>query len=282
MSRHPSSRVTPPTLVALTLVLIGVGADGLSRADDQDAIDYRQHIMRTMDEDLGAIRQILNGQIGPDSLATHAQILAVTASTAKMAFTAKIPGGKSKPDVWAKGPDFAQRLDKLTAATADLANAAKQGGVAATTPKLEAALGCKGCHDVYMSSPAQRATPDSKSAIEYREHIMNALNEQSGALGEILSTAIADDNAPAHLEVIALGASIALKAFEPKIPGGEAKPDVWTHWPDFSKRMNEFAQKTAQSVKRAKEQGKEAALSNILDALTCKDCHDVYREEKKK
>jgi len=125
------------------------------------------------------------------------------------------------------------------------------------------------------------AHADDKDTIDYRQHIMNTLNEQSAALGQILSTAVPDDNAVAHLNAIALTASTALKAFEPKVPGGEARPRVWSDWPDFSKRMNEFAQKTAAAAKTANEQGKDAALSNILDALTCKSCHDVYREEKK-
>ena len=127
--------------------------------------------------------------------------------------------------------------------------------------------------------PSARA--DDKDVIEYRKHIMNTLNEQSAALGQILSTVVPDDNAVAHINAIALTASTALKAFEPKVPGGQAKPDVWANWADFSKRMNEFAQRTAQAAKVAKEQGKEAALSNILDQLTCKSCHDVYRQEKK-
>jgi cytochrome c556 len=121
-----------------------------------------------------------------------------------------------------------------------------------------------------------------KEVIDYRQHIMNTLNEQSAALGQILSTAIPGDNAAAHINAIALTASTALKAFEPKVPGGEAKAEVWANWADFSKRMNEFAQKTSQSAKMAKEQGADAALDNVLDALTCKSCHEIYRNEKNK
>ena len=43
-----------------------------------------------------------------------------------------------------------------------------------------------------------------KDVIDYRRHIMNTLNEQSGALGMILSTAIPGDNIAAHLEAIML------------------------------------------------------------------------------
>jgi cytochrome c556 len=123
---------------------------------------------------------------------------------------------------------------------------------------------------------------DDKDAIDYRQHVMNTLNEQSEALGQILSGTIPDDNMIAHLDVLALTASTALKAFQPKVQGGEAKAAVWSDWADFSKRMNELAQKTTAVSKTAHEQGKDAAMNNILDALTCKGCHDTYRQEKKK
>jgi cytochrome c556 len=117
--------------------------------------------------------------------------------------------------------------------------------------------------------------------IQYREHIMKSLNEHAGALGQMLSGAVPKDNAAAHLEAIALIASTALKAFEPKVPGGEAKPQVWSQWDDFAKRMNEFAQRTAQAAQTAKAKGPDEALANILDVLTCKGCHEAYRAEKK-
>ena len=124
------------------------------------------------------------------------------------------------------------------------------------------------------------ASADTNDAVDYRQHIMKALNEQAGALGEILSGAVPDDNVIAHLDVLALTASTALKAFEPKVPGGEAKPEVWSNWPDFSRRMNEFAQGTAAMAKLAHEQGKDAGLAKVMDALSCKKCHDTYRKEK--
>jgi cytochrome c556 len=130
--------------------------------------------------------------------------------------------------------------------------------------------------------PAFAAPADDKDAVDYREHIMNTLNEQSAAVGEILSYAIPDDNAVAHLDALALTASTALKAFEPKVPGGEAKPEVWANWADFSKRMNEFAQRTAAVAKMGHEQGKENALTEAVGALNCKGCHEIYRKDKKK
>lgn len=125
---------------------------------------------------------------------------------------------------------------------------------------------------------------DGQDAIDYREHIMNTLNEQAGALGQILAGAIPGDNTAAHLNTIALTAQMALKAFEPKVLGGEAKPEVWLNWADFSKRMNEFARKSAEAAAMAKQKRYDDPLlgEKIIDALSCKSCHDTYRNETKK
>ena len=118
-------------------------------ADDQDNIDYRQHIMKAMGEEAASIDMILQHKVLPDSLATHARILAIAAAMAKKAFEPKADGGNSKPSVWSNWTDFSKRLDALTAATDDLAKTAATGGVALAGPKV-VGLGCKACHDQYM------------------------------------------------------------------------------------------------------------------------------------
>ncbi len=125
------------------------------------------------------------------------------------------------------------------------------------------------------------ANPTDKDVIDYRQHVMNTLNEQAAALGQILSTVVPDDNVTAHLQALALTASTALKAFEPKVPGGQAKPDVWSNWSDFSKRMTEFTQKITEAAKKAQAGNKDEVMAGIADTLSCKSCHDVYRDEKK-
>ena len=119
-------------------------------ADDQDNIDYRQHIMKAMGEEAASIDMILQHKAPPDSLATHARILAIAAATAKKAFEPKAEGGNSKPVVWTNWADFSKRLDALTAATDELAKTAATGGIAVAGPKVEG-LGCKACHDQYMA-----------------------------------------------------------------------------------------------------------------------------------
>ena len=83
----------------------------------------------------------------------------------------------------------------------------------------------------------------------------------------------------AQLEAISLTTSIALKAFEPRVSGGESKPEVWSNWPDFAKRMATLADKTAEMARVAKQQGAQAALEKVGDALECKSCHELYRED---
>jgi cytochrome c556 len=124
---------------------------------------------------------------------------------------------------------------------------------------------------------------DDQDVIDYRQHVMKTLDAQAAAVGMILSNAIPGDNMAAHLQAIALTAQTALKAFEPKVPGGEAKPDVWSNWPDFAKRMNEFAKSSGEAAALAKQKGFDdpALGAKIVDAFACKSCHEVYRKEKK-
>ena len=118
-------------------------------ADDQDTIDYRQHIMKTMGEQVAILSMMAEKKAPADDFATHAEVLALTAATAKSAFEPEVEGGDAKPEVWSAWDNFEKRMDELVAATADLAKTAKSGGIAAAAPKMRAALTCKGCHDTY-------------------------------------------------------------------------------------------------------------------------------------
>ncbi len=139
---------------------------------------------------------------------------------------------------------------------------------------------CCSCALLIAALPVLAADQD---VVQYREAVMKTLNEQIGALGQIASDVVPDDNLVTHMDIVALAASTALKAFKPNVPGGKAKPEVWTNWADFSKRMTEFAQQTAAGAKIAKAQGKDAALVQLINyADSCKGCHDMYRQEDKK
>ena len=135
--------IVPFAFLALSLAALP------GRADDQDVIDYRQHIMKTMGEQMGAISMILQNKAPPDNFAVHLKVLAITATQAKSAFEPKVPGGDAKPGVWTDWQDFSHRLDELVSATAELATAAQHESVSQVGAKMQSALKCKGCHDTY-------------------------------------------------------------------------------------------------------------------------------------
>src|SRR5258706_3279355 len=85
--------------VAIVVIATIVGA-GTIRADDDDIVDYREHIMKTMGEQSAAISMILQLKAPTDNLGTHLRILAITTSTALRAFEPKVVGGHSKADIW--------------------------------------------------------------------------------------------------------------------------------------------------------------------------------------
>jgi cytochrome c556 len=148
--KKPAHRTTQRKrrLVGKAVFAAALGASALAYAN-QDAVDYRKHIMSTMGEQVKIIGMILEERAPADDFATHVEILAITAATAKSAFEPEAPGGDARPEIWQEWPDFARRLDELSAATAELAELAKDGGVAAAGPELRSTLTCKGCHDEY-------------------------------------------------------------------------------------------------------------------------------------
>jgi len=135
---------------------------------------------------------------------------------------------------------------------------------------------------LFAALPALVLASDQASrqdVIKYREAIMKTMNQQAAALGQIASTVIPQTNLTAHFEIIALTASAALQAFKPDVPGGKAKPEIWSNWPDFSKRMAQFVQDANGSVKIAEAQGMDGALTQMVAlANDCKACHDKYRQ----
>jgi cytochrome c556 len=136
-------------LAAGVALLAATSLSGVARADNQDVIDYRQHIMKTLGEQAQSLAMVMQSKAPAENIALHAQILAVTAATVEAAFKEKVAGGESKADVWAKWDDFSKRSKELAANMADLAKTAQAGGVDAVKPKMQTAMTCRGCHEIY-------------------------------------------------------------------------------------------------------------------------------------
>jgi cytochrome c556 len=133
---------------------------------------------------------------------------------------------------------------------------------------------------VMALSLQQAAYADDQDVIDYRQLIMKQLDAGSAALGMMAAGQIPPDSLGLQAKAIAANAKAAAKAFEPKVAGGESKPEVWSKWADFSKRMDAFAKKSDEMAKVA-ETGNVARVTELMiDALPCKQCHDLYRNKK--
>jgi cytochrome c556 len=133
---------------------------------------------------------------------------------------------------------------------------------------------------IFLLGFQQAAHAEDQDIIDYRELIMKELDAEAAALGMIASGQIPPDSMSLQARAIASSANSALKAFEQKVPGGEAKPEVWTKWEDFSKRMQMFALKTEEMAKVSESGNVQKVTELMTDALTCKACHEVYRNKK--
>jgi cytochrome c556 len=136
-----------------------------------------------------------------------------------------------------------------------------------------------------LSSAAQQSAraqdSDPQDLITYRELIMKELEAEAAALGLMVAGQIPPDNLTLQAKAAAASARSALKAFEPKVPGGEAKPEVWANWADFAKRMQSLAQGAEEMAKASEGNNLQAVSGLIVTALPCKECHDTYRNKKK-
>lgn len=109
---------------------------------------------------------------------------------------------------------------------------------------------------------------------------MTQLGKDSETLGKIVAGQLPADRLAETTKAIAQGAHDSVEAFKQQVPGGHAKPAVWTNHADFSARMDRFAA-GADAMARAGETGNLAAVTGLMiEALPCKECHDLYREKK--
>lgn len=134
---------------------------------------------------------------------------------------------------------------------------------------------------IFMLGVADHArAAEDFDVITYRELIMKELDAEAAALGMMVSGQIPPDGLAYQTRAVASSAKSALKAFEPNVPGGEAKPEVWSKWDDFSQRMQTFAKKADELAKAGEANNVAAVTELMVSALPCKECHDVYRTKK--
>jgi cytochrome c556 len=121
---------------------------------------------------------------------------------------------------------------------------------------------------------------DADAIILDRQLVMQALDKDVMVLGSIVAGTTPPTELVARTRSIAKLAKDALKSFEPNAPGGASKPEVWSNWDDFRKRMDHFVVETDKMAKTSETGDLGQVGEAMIGALQCKQCHDVYRIKK--
>lgn len=120
-----------------------------------------------------------------------------------------------------------------------------------------------------------------ETLIYERQQLMIQIDKDAELLGEIVAGIEPASKLKETTAALARDTKESHAAFSMKIPGGRTKPEAWSNWADFSKRLDAFVA-GAEKVAKLGETGSVVAVNDVLgDALTCKSCHDLYREPKK-
>jgi cytochrome c556 len=120
------------------------------------------------------------------------------------------------------------------------------------------------------------ALAEEADAVEYRKHVMKTLGEQLAAIDMIVAKKAPPDAFAVHVKTIAITTTQAKKAFELKVAGGASKPEVWSNWADFSKRLDAMVAAADGLAKEATTGNAASVGPKIKTALDCEGCHKIY------
>lgn len=236
--------------------------------------------MKTLGAQVEALEVVLQGRAPANHLEDHLAALTATSEQVVPAFEPAAAGGNAKADVWDNWDDFSSRAKEQAEGLSALRDAAAFGELSADG--IRGALQCARCHDTYRrgleESRPETGDRSDQDAVLYRRALMRAMDAQTAALGQILAWVVADVNFVFHLEAIAANARLSVGAFEPAVGGGASLPNIWTDRQEFTAQMQTLADRVGQTSETARQLGKDAAIVPLMDALTCDQCHDRYRQ----
>jgi len=144
-------------LVGVSMLSVGLtgtadAADTAISKEEADGIIFeRQNLMLQLEKDAELLGEIAAGIKPADKLAEVTRSIADSAAASKAAFEPRVPGGRSKPEIWSNWADYAQRLDNFERDTRKLAELGAKNDLVGVTGMLASALPCKECHDVYRA-----------------------------------------------------------------------------------------------------------------------------------
>lgn len=133
----------------------------------------------------------------------------------------------------------------------------------------------------WQAGGAAETDAEAEGIIFERQQVMTQLGKDADVLGKIVAGALPADQLPATTKAIAQGARDSVEAFKLRVPGGHSRPEVWADHADFAARMEKFAVNADAMAKAGESGNMSAVLGMMVDALPCKECHDLYREKKK-
>lgn len=133
-----------------------------------------------------------------------------------------------------------------------------------------------------MAAADAGPSPEEREGMIFeRQQIMDQLNRDGELLGQIAAGIAPAGKLAQTTRSIANGARDSLESFRTRLPGGRAKPEVWSNSADFMQRMEVFA-RNSEAMAKAGETGNVVAVTELMiEAMPCKQCHDRYREPKK-
>jgi cytochrome c556 len=128
--------------------------------------------------------------------------------------------------------------------------------------------------------PLSAVRGQGEDPVLSRQLVMQALEDDADALGNIAAGITPPTKMAEHARNLAQHAKESYESFKPNAPGGSAKPEVWSNWADYSKRMEAFVANSEKMAKVAETGNVSAVTELMVDAMPCKGCHDVYRSKK--
>lgn len=123
---------------------------------------------------------------------------------------------------------------------------------------------------------------DVEGVIFERQQIMLQLEKDAEELGMIVAGLAPRDKLAAVARAVANGARDSRSSFELHAEGGRSKPEVWSNWDDYNRRMQVFEARSEEMAKLTESGNFNGVIEIMSDAMPCKACHDVYRTPKKR
>ena len=120
------------------------------------------------------------------------------------------------------------------------------------------------------------AVADDADSIDYRRHVMISLGEQLAAIDLIVAKKAPPNAFATHVKTMAIVATQAKLSFQPQVAGGKSKPEVWSNWVDFAKRLDAMVAAGDELAKAAKDGNAAVVGPKIKTAMDCEGCHKVY------